>query len=187
MNSESSDEENFDRKNILSTKNHLFTNKNNIVFFTPAVLHIKSDIIKTLIEKKYIDKDKFNSCAHNKNQILKFKKNKFQIFAIILKNTVSDFASENDMLICLNNLKNELLKYNIKNFRISRDPFILDEIVWRQFKENLKNVFKNTDICITICENIIAIPPAIQRKDIISEFYIFKVNDHENANSAYKN
>ena len=76
------------------------------------------------------------------------------------------------MRICLRHLKQALEKNQIKSCRISRDPFILDESSWRNTKDELRTVFEYSNIKITICENIITVPPVEKRSDIIAEYHI---------------
>ena len=140
-----------------------------------------------MLERKYLDREKHFKKDPRKHEVLQFKKNNKFIFAIICKKDIANFTSLEDMQICIKNLRQELHKENVDSSRISRDPYILDESFWRKTKNELRTIFENSKIKLTICENILPVPRAEKRRDIIAEFHISTLAGHKGRNRTFSN
>ena len=91
------------------------------------------------------------------------------------------------MQICILKFKEKLRERKIKNCHLSRDPNILNESFWRKTEDVIRNVFQKTKIIITVCENILPIPSAEKRTDIIAEYHISTVAGHKGSEKTYRN
>lgn len=172
--------------NISYTKNHLFAKKDNIIFATTANLEKKSQIIKALIERKILKVEKLLQKNLQKNEVYaESKRNRF-VIALICKQNDQDFINQNDIKTSLLNLKLQLDKLDITSVRISRDPEIFDESTWNKFKIQLKNVFRESQIRINICEDILPVPPVEKRLDIIAEYHNSACAGHKGKHSTYE-
>lgn len=171
--------------NLNVTNNHLFGCKTDVAFFTTSDLCLKSDIVQILLERKYLDSEKFQKSSPKKHDIKIFRKSKNYVFAIICKKDIEDFTSLEDVKICLNNFKKALEEHDIKNCRISRDPIIFDESFWRKTKNEIRKIFENSNNKITVCENILPVPPAEKRRDIIAEYHISALAGHKGRDRTF--
>ena len=97
-----------------------------------------------------------------------------------------DRLQEENLRIGLHNLHKVLEQEDVKSFRISKQEDLTETLPRGQFIEILKEVFKNSDINVTVCHGNVCVPPEEDREQIIVENHQSKIGGHKGINKTYK-
>lgn len=84
----------------------------------------------------------------------------------------------------LKKLKELLIEENIKSFSISKIEEI-NGITWGEIFKMICTIFGNTEIVVTVCLNLVQIPPIADRFELIKEAHCSAVGGHQGIAKTY--
>ena len=172
--------------NLQDSRENLTYLKGNYVHFLSADCEFTTPVGRLLIDIGAIDPQDIKEKRPEIGTILITPRGRYKIYTVIVKYKHFDRLEEENLRIGLHNLHKVLEQEDVKSFRISKRGDLTETLPRGQFIEILKEVFKNSDINVTVCHGNVCIPPEEDREQIIVENHQSKIGGHKGVNKTYK-
>ena len=172
--------------NLQICRENLTYLKGNYVHFLSADCEFVTPVGRLLIDIGAIDPQDMKEKRPEIGTILITPRGRYKIYTVIVKHKHFDKLQEENLRIGLHNLHTILKQEDVKSFRISKQGDLTETLPRGKFIEILKEIFKNSNINITVCHGNVCVPFEEDRVQIITENHQSKIGGHNGVNKTYK-
>lgn len=170
--------------NIEEISNKISDCQNNTCIFYSCDLQI-TEPSQEEINKKFNHIEKLKKLNPNQLDLITIKQDNFSIFYGFINKHYWESISYEDLFNILIKLKNKLLETNQQIIFMPRIQFSYSKLNWNKIRAMLRYIFKNTNITVKICHDILKTPKDSDIPIILHENHTNPTSGHSGFHRTY--
>ena len=163
---------------VQTTNEQPFACTANPVYMLTGDSVCKTEIINSMIERKYIDQEEITRTPRQMGEALLTERKGKKLIGLVVKNHIDQRLMRPDIKECIEVLKAMAIKEVLKVIGVVRGPAMIKNEEWGYLVDMVNKIFKDVTVAVYLSGNSLNIPAVGIRYKLIGEYHKSAAGGH---------